>query len=284
MNASPHLVMSDESTDAIPVSPVQIDLVALRAEPLSWTYRARIAIIVVASLGVHAAFLLMLDPRPQVLEEIPIEMIFEQPPEEEAPPPPVADVPPPDASAEPIDEPPATDFARKADQDREDGQAGQLAAAEIVQKDAAQPAQKPAPETPPPPPDPAPALLSEPPPAERPALRFTGLTPLPDYQFTAPPAKRSDLPGGNAKPGYLSTLYGLIIRKMPNLPPESRPTRGRVTFGVLSNGSIFQEGIAIPSGSPVLDAAALAAVRKASPFPAPPKGGPIYIRFEYGSD
>ncbi len=287
MNASRNLLMSDQSADAIPVPPVQIDLVALRGMPLPWTYRARAAAIVLASLGVHAAALLMLAPREEVAqgaEEIPIEMIFEQPPEEAPPPPPVADVPPPENTAKPIDEPPANDFARKTDQDREDGKASQPAAAEVVQKEAAQPEQKPAPETPPPPPDPAPALLSEPPPVLRPAPRFTGLTPLPDYQFTEPPARRSDLPGGSAQPGYLSSLYGLIMQKMQKMPPDVRPARGRVTFGVLSNGHIFQEAVAIPSGAPVLDAAALAAVRKASPFPRPPQGGPIYIRFDYGSD
>ncbi len=289
MNASHHRVTSDAADGALAVSAVKLDLGALRDTPLPWTYRLRVAAIVAASLGVHAALLLQLDPRPevaQVAEETPIEMIFEQPPEEEAPPPPpppVADVPPPDARAQPIVEPPAKDFARKADQDREDGQASEPAAAETAAQDAAQPEQKPAPE-PPPPPDPVPALLAAPPPAERPAPRFTGLTPLPDFQFTAPQARRSELPAGTAQPGYLSTLYGLIIRQMPKLPPDTRPARGRVTFGVLSNGHIFQEVIAIPSGAPFLDAAALAAVRKASPFPVPPNGGPIYIRFEYGSD
>jgi len=288
MNASHHRVTSEAAAGALAVSALELDLVALRDKPLPWTYRLRVAAIVVVSLGVHAAILLQLDPRPevaQVEEETPIEMIFEQPPEEQAPPPPppVAESVPPEPTAQPILEPPATDFARTAEQDREDGQASEAAAAETAAQQAAQPEQKPAPE-PPPPPDPVPALLAAPPPAERPAPRFTGLTPLPDFQFTAPQARRSELPAGTAQPGYLSTLYGLIIRQMPKLPPDIRPARGRVTFGVLSNGHIFQEVIAIPSGAPFLDAAALAAVRKASPFPVPPNGGPIYIRFEYGSD
>jgi protein TonB len=288
MNASHHRVTSEAAAGALAVSALELDLVALRDKPLPWTYRLRVAAIVVVSLGVHAAILLQLDPRPevtQVEEETPIEMIFEQPQQEQAPPPPppVAESVPPEPTAQPILEPPATDFARKAEQDREDGQASEAAAAETAAQVAAQPEQKPAPE-PPPPPDPVPALLAAPPPAERPAPRFTGLTPLPDFQFTAPQARRSELPAGTAQPGYLSTLYGLIIRQMPKLPPDIRPARGRVTFGVLSNGHIFQEVIAIPSGAPFLDAAALAAVRKASPFPVPPNGGPIYIRFEYGSD
>jgi protein TonB len=74
------------------------------------------------------------------------------------------------------------------------------------------------------------------------------------------------------------------MHKMPPLPKETRSARGRVTFGIQSNGRVFQETIAIPSGSPFLDAAALAAVRRSSPFPAPPKGTPVYMRFDYGSD
>ena len=290
--------MGDAPAGAIPVSPVKIDLAALRAPLVTRSDRLRFAASLALCLLLHGALLLLLEPSPQVTsveEAIPVEVIIEPAPEEAQPEPEKAEKaeePPPEKPAQVIEEKPANDFARTADQDREDGKASDQPAAETKEPEAAQPEQQAAIEPPPPAPDLAPEPVPEPvpepplpPPTPKPApSRFAGFKPLPDLQFKEPLAKRSDMPAGTAQPGYLSTLYGLIMRKMPALPRQGRPARGRVTFGVLSNGHIFQEAIAIPSGAPFLDGAALAAVRKASPFPPPPKGGPVYIRFDYGSD
>jgi protein TonB len=281
------IVIGDEQTGAIPVSPVKIDLGALATPRVAGVERMRAVAVFALCLGLHAALLLLLEDRPQVTsveEAIPVEVIFEPPPEERASEPEKAEEPP-EPSAQTIDEKPATDFARAADQDVEDGKAVEPAPAQASETEAAAPAQaspveptpaaaEPAPDPAPPPPAPAPA---------KPQPRFAGLTPLPNFEFKVPLAKRGDGPKGQADPGYLSTLYGMIMRKMPALQEPIRPARGRVTFGVMSNGRIFQETIAITSGAPFLDAAALSAVRRAAPFPAPPKGGPVFIRFDYGS-
>ena len=71
--------------------------------------------------------------------------------------------------------------------------------------------------------------------------------------------------------------------RTPARPTNGRNYQGRVVFGIVSDGRLIQEAIAIPSGMPELDAAAIAAVRRAAPYPPPPNGGPIYIRFDYGS-
>ncbi|MDB5545269.1 MAG: energy transducer TonB [Hyphomicrobiales bacterium] len=320
MKASVDLMMSDESACAIPVSPVQFDLGALRKPLFARSERLRFVAIAALCLGLHAVLLLMLDPKPEVTqieEAIPVEVIIEPPPEE-APPQPEpekeeeqkkVEEAQPEEPAQTIKEKAATDFARAADQDLEDGKASEQSEAESkaredIRQDVEAAVEPPPPDTPPekkppevqaaiepPPPDPAPEPIQDatpeplpaPPPPATPAPRFTGFSPLPEFQFKEPLAKRSDFPKGSAEPGYLSTLYGLIMRKMPSLPNHNRPMRGRVTFAIMSNGRIYQESIAIPSGAPLLDAAALGAVRRAAPFPAPPKGGPVYIRFDYGS-
>jgi protein TonB len=199
------------------------------------------------------------------------------------------------------------DFARSADQDVEDGKASEQSkeetnAREDIRQDvegAVEPPQTDVPpektapemqaaiEPPPPAPEPEPLLeaipepLPPPQPAAKPLPRFTGFTPLPEFQFKEPLAKRSDLPKGTAEPGYMSTLYGMIMRKMPSYPQSSRPMRVRVSFLIRGNGSIAQEVIAMPSGAPLLDAMALGAVRRAAPFPPPPNGGPLRLYFEY---
>jgi protein TonB len=319
MRASVDPVITGEPTGVIPVAPVRFDLGEFRKPLFARRERLRFLGIAALCLCVHAAILLVIDPKPevtQVEEAIPVEVIIEPPPEEPPPPEEAAQQPAPEeeqkspvAQAQPIDEKPATDFARSADQDSQDGKSSEL---DTEKKDASQakepdpapdpaPAEKkaaaaeppptpdptpePAPEpTPEPAPDPAPEPVPEPPPRPNPAPRFAGFAPLPNLEFKAAPARRSEFARGNAEPGYLSTLYGLIMRKMPALPGPSLPARGRVTFAILANGRIMQETIAIPSGAPFLDAAALSAVRRAAPYPKPPKGGPVYIRFDYGSD
>lgn len=283
MTASPHAAAGGETDGAAPVAPVQINLAELTPAPPSGRERLRFSAILALCLVLHGALLLTLEPEPQVSpveEAIPVEVVFEAPPEEapqaqETAPEPEPAPEQPEQPAQKVEERPATDFARAADQKPDEGKAP-----EASEREAAAPDASAQPEPPQEAPKDAP---KEPQPAAEPAPRFAGMTPLPDIQFKAAPARRDDLPSGGAEPGYLSTLYGLIIRKMPPTPSPTRSGTGRVTFGVGANGRIFLDTIAIPSGDPALDAAALAAVRRAAPFPPPPSGGPIYIRFDYGT-
>lgn len=277
MRVTVNAATDGKSHSVSPVSPVKVDLGRIKA-PHAWADRLRFSMVVALSLGLHVALALMLATQAkvkQIEEAIPVEVIVEQPAEAQAPEEaPHEEITKPIEEAPAIEEEPASDFARSTDQDREDGKASEQAVEETKPPP---PQLEAAPEAPS---DPAPVAK----PIDTPALRFSGFEPLPDFQFKELPARRSEGPSGKAEPGYLSTLYGLIMRKMPPLPKETRSARGRVTFGIQSNGRIFQETIAIPSGSTFLDAAALAAVRRASPFPAPPKGAPVYMRFDYGSD
>jgi hypothetical protein len=219
MRASVNPARSDQSAGMISAPSVKIDLSNLRTPPASWTDHLRFTAIVALCLGLHIALVLMLEPQPQPQmapgeEAIPIEVIVEPPPEEASPEPPKAEEPPAEQQAQPLLEQPATDFARTADQDREDGKASEQPPAETSEREAIQPEKSAAAESEPTPPEPV--APTEPAPAVKPAPGFAGLTPLPDFQFSEPAkqqqARRSDLPGGTAEPGYLSTLYGLILR------------------------------------------------------------------------
>jgi periplasmic protein TonB len=70
---------------------------------------------------------------------------------------------------------------------------------------------------------------------------------------------------------------GLISRQL-KLPPESRASHlalvGRIGLFVDELGNLTHQALYRASGDPSLDAAWLAAVRRAAPFPAPPRGLP----------
>ena len=132
---------------------------------------------------------------------------------------------------------------------------------------------------------PAPPVKQEPQP--RPpktiAEQIAGMQPLPDFQLEAA-AKPSSLPPGTAPPAYLSTLYGMIMPKMHAAPEpgvRSRPRQGEVAFSIDPRGRLTEVVIVAPSGASDLDAAAVLAVRRAAPFPPPPRGGFISVRFTY---
>ena len=92
------------------------------------------------------------------------------------------------------------------------------------------------------------------------------------------------VPPGTAPPAYLSTLYGMIMPKMHAAPEpgvRSRPRQGEVAFSIDPRGRLTEVVIVAPSGASDLDAAAVLAVRRAAPFPPPPRGGFISVRFTY---
>ncbi len=111
------------------------------------------------------------------------------------------------------------------------------------------------------------------------------MAPLPDYKLAAPP-KTSPVGGGQAKTTYLTILYGLIMPHM-RIPPRVREipmsSRGVVAFYIDEMGNLTHQAVYKTSGLPDLDAAALAAVRAAAPFPAPPRGLPRAMLFTYAT-
>ncbi len=67
---------------------------------------------------------------------------------------------------------------------------------------------------------------------------------------------------------------GQVMQRISRVPRPQTSARGVavVRFSIAANGGLSSVGIAGSSGSAALDQAALAVVRKAQPFPAPPSG------------
>ncbi|MCX7898846.1 MAG: TonB family protein [Methylocystis sp.] len=115
------------------------------------------------------------------------------------------------------------------------------------------------------------------------AEQVARLEPLPSYELAAPP-KPSPVGGGQAKTTYLTILYGLIMPHM-QIPPHVRgmQAKGVVAFYVDEMGNLVHQAVYRSSGAPELDAAAIMAVRRAAPFPPPPRGLPHSMLFTYAT-
>jgi protein TonB len=81
--------------------------------------------------------------------------------------------------------------------------------------------------------------------------------------------KRTSQAGAGAVSGYGARVRARILA---NRPSASGVGRAVVTFGVASSGGLRFVRLARSSGDGRLDQAALAAVRRSSPFPPPPAG------------
>jgi protein TonB len=282
-------------------------------------------------LVAHAALLAFLLRQDSVsallappVQEIPVEVVVEPPPEP-APPPTPQQPEPPQPKAPEAYEKPATDAPRAANKEKieRESAAEQTKSSRVAPQKPDQavaptppkeksPAQESAPQ-------PAPESAAAPPVETQPdaetiaraetkpqpiqeqdqtkaetkapatqgeksvAEQIASLTPLPDYELGAAAAP-SPVSGGKAKPGYLSTLYGLIMPHM-RVPATARAARvggkGVVTFYIDEGGHLVHQAVYRSSGVPELDMAALAAVRSAAPFPPPPPGLPHALQFTY---
>ena len=117
------------------------------------------------------------------------------------------------------------------------------------------------------------------------ADQLTNPEPVPYYQFSGA-AKAAPVTGGTANTTYLSTLWGLIVPSM-RIPERIKENHlrgdGVLVFNVDIKGNLTRIGIQQSSGFADLDAEALAAVRRAAPFPPPPRGLTYSISFSYTS-
>jgi len=108
------------------------------------------------------------------------------------------------------------------------------------------------------------------------ARQLAALAPAPNFSFGAK-AKAAPIAGGTEKASYESLLMGLIRRQYKE-PPGARashlPHVGRIGLFVDELGNLTHQALYAASGDPALDAAWLAAVRRAAPFPAPPSNLP----------
>ena len=282
--------------------------------------RSRLALAALAALVIESAvFALVWWERsvlpPPPLEEIPVEIVVEPPPPPPSPTPSPEAAPTPEPSPEmkaPDDEKPATEAPREGKSDHDDETVGKKekpaasppspeptpeppkpaeAASPEPTPDAAKPPETPAPELPkaaeaeaPPP---AKEETPKPPAPPKPAT-VAGLPKkfddVPDVDFGGV-AVKSDVTGGNAKAGFLPTLFGLIAPRM-RVPPLSR-AYGRQLVGVLvmvidARGRLLQRYIREPSGSLELDEAAMEAVGAAArAFPPPPQRKTVGVQWRY---
>lgn len=95
----------------------------------------------------------------------------------------------------------------------------------------------------------------------------------------AGPKTRSN-PSGTAQ----SSAYpGLVLRKIERTRKLASPARGTVVvaFSVAPSGALAAARVARSTGDPVLERAALDHIRRAAPFPPPPRGAETDFRFEF---
>jgi protein TonB len=112
---------------------------------------------------------------------------------------------------------------------------------------------------------------------------LANLEPLPDYQVGSA-ARSAPVTGGKAKTTYLSILYGLIMPHLhvpPRVGGSPSPAEGEIAFNIDGKGKLTYQEVRHSSGVQDLDAAAVAAIRQASPFPRPPNGLPLGLTFVY---
>ena len=237
---------------------------------------------------VYAALLALLVMEEQwapapVPQAIPVEIVLEQPPEKkpEAPPAPQPQPPPQPAAS---DEP-ATDAPRKIVEKKSETQAPEdlIKAPPKSEAPSPQPAREKK-EQPS-----APTLATADPNFDgfksADGFQLPKFDSVPDIDFGA--AMASPVDGGNARTTYFSILYGLIMPRFHALVsaiPKGPRAEGTVVFGVDGRGRVTQRRVIQASGSRELDAAALEAIAKSSPFPPPPSGFPVELAFTYGAN
>ncbi|MGB6708760.1 MAG: TonB C-terminal domain-containing protein [Methylocella sp.] len=117
------------------------------------------------------------------------------------------------------------------------------------------------------------------------AQQLAALSPAPNYSIGAA-AKSAPVSGGTEKASYESLLMGLITRQL-HLPPEVRAQHliavGQIGLFVDELGHLTHQAFYRKSGQPALDTAWMAAVRRAAPFPAPPRGLPHGFILQYSN-
>lgn len=103
--------------------------------------------------------------------------------------------------------------------------------------------------------------------------QLAGMSNLPDYAF-ARPTKKSPIYGGSEDSRYLAIVYAMIESKRRPLVVADDNSTVTVAFEVDDEGNVIGVDVSAASGYPTLDAEAVAAIRRASPFPPPPAGAP----------
>ncbi|MGQ0444863.1 MAG: TonB family protein [Beijerinckiaceae bacterium] len=117
------------------------------------------------------------------------------------------------------------------------------------------------------------------------AQQLAALSQAPNYSLGAA-AKSAPIGGGTEKASYEALLFGLITRQF-HFPRDARARHlisvGQIGLFVDELGNLTHQAVYRASGDPALDTAWLAAVRRAAPFPAPPRGLPHGFILQYSN-
>ncbi|WP_034992416.1 energy transducer TonB family protein [Beijerinckia mobilis] len=107
------------------------------------------------------------------------------------------------------------------------------------------------------------------------ARQLSSLTKAPSFSV-AQAARPTPISGGTSDANYLSILFGLITRQQKDPQHGPRHVEAEVVIGfwIDETGRLTHQALYHTSGQRDLDAAAMEAVRKAAPFPEPPRGIP----------
>jgi periplasmic protein TonB len=106
------------------------------------------------------------------------------------------------------------------------------------------------------------------------AQQLAALAPAPNYNF-ASASKVTPVDGGTEDMRYLTVVWGMILRqKHDPVILRARHIHGVVSVGFFldDTGHLVHEALYRTSGYPEIDAEAIAAVKRAAPFPPPPPG------------
>ena len=107
---------------------------------------------------------------------------------------------------------------------------------------------------------------------------LASLEPTPHYQLSGA-AKVAPITGGTAAPTYFSVVLGYILRKFH--PGGGRMETGSIVFFVDPEGRLMHQALRKSSGSSARDQEALAALRRAQPFPPTPTGSSVGMVWNY---
>jgi protein TonB len=128
----------------------------------------------------------------------------------------------------------------------------------------------------------APQPQKQPTPAQNPLSAFAA---MPEYRF-ATASKNTPIAGGKAPTTYLTIVYGMLAAKMhmPAIPSGRAHQQGEIAFDIDFAGALIRARVTKSTGIPELDAAAVAAIRAASPYPLPPTGNGVSLRLNFSGD
>jgi TonB family protein len=107
---------------------------------------------------------------------------------------------------------------------------------------------------------------------------------LPQYKF-ARSVEKSPVAGGNSESRYLTIIYGMIkqhLHESTGLRLDLANRHGMVDFYVDEGGNLVGRKLVASSGSSDLDMAVMNAIAAAAPYPAPPNWSPVSLNYNFG--